>query len=89
MKDNITNFPNPSPPYDLLHPQPFHDAVFFQIAEAQVRDQIAKINRTGVQITSGSSVKWKVVNPPSTIARTTTPTAKLLMRYDAPKVKIA
>ena len=51
--------------------------------------RIAKTNKIGVQATSGRRVKRKVVNPPSTIARTTTPTARLLRRYDAASVKTA
>ena len=53
---------------------------FSRLRKQRYGIRIAKINRTGVQMTSGSRVKRKVVNPPSTIARTTTPTAKLLIR---------
>lgn len=49
----------------------------------------AKTSRMGVQIAKGNSVKWKVVNPPATIARITKPTAKALTSHETTSVMAA
>ena len=70
----------------LLHPQPLHNTLLFKVLEADKRNQHCKNKKDGVHIARGSSVKWKVVKPPATMARITTPTAKELTSQDTTSV---